>query len=196
MPRRLLNILVAIVSLVWASLFTWTEIIDANPDVYSIQSPEMRQRLASCAGNFAQRQECAEKIAEELQQRGFLDWLEKVAIILGPPLVLWGLLAYSTREANRQPAPAGPRRGLIAGGGLLIPRDRPRRVGPQMSDGRREPVLFEPEEETRGDAMPPALGDHGPAGGHGAGHGPNHDAAPPPPLFSGGRREPIRRRDR
>lgn len=192
MPRRLLNILVAIVSLIWASLFTWTEIIDADPSVYSINSPEMRQRLASCAGNFAQRQECAEKIAEELQQRGFLDWLEKVAVILGPPLVLWGLLAYATREANREPAPAGPRR--LAGGGLLTPREGPRRVGPQVTGPHDEPH-FGLDEDAGGDVMPPHQGDYG--RGHGDGPGSHRDdGAPTPPLFSGGRRGPIRNRDR
>jgi hypothetical protein len=193
MPRRLLNILVAIVSLIWASLFTWTEIIDADPDKYSVNSPEFKQELANCAGNFAQRQACAERIAEAHQQLGFLNWLEKVAIILGPPVVLWGLLAYATREANREPAPAGPRR-LAAGGGLLTPREGPRRVGPRMTGSHDEPH-FGHDEDSGGDIMPPQEGDY--SRGHGDGPGSHRDdGAPTPPLFSGGRRGPVRNRDR
>lgn len=194
MPRRLLNILVAIVSLIWASLFTWTEIIDADPDAYSVNSPEFRQELANCAGNFAQRQACAERIAEAHQQIGFLNWLEKVAIILGPPLILWGLLAYATREASRAPAPAGPHRVAPEGGGLLTPRDRPRRVGPQMGMPRDEPHFGPGADEHEG---PLPRDEDEPFRGHGDGPGSHRDdGAPPPPLFSGGRRGPVRNRDR
>src|SRR5271154_7159810 len=108
MSPRILGILVGIVSLVWASLFAWTEIINADPDQYSIKSVRVKQEFANCNGTFAQRQECAEQITEHQQQLGFLAWCKKVAIVLGPPLALWGLMGLYTRQSNRSPSQPAP----------------------------------------------------------------------------------------
>lgn len=169
MPR-LLNVLVAVVSLIWGALTIYTEIIEADPDAYSIRSPEVRQQLENCTGTFAQRQACAERITEERQQLGFLVWCGKVAIILGPPLVLWGLTGLASRQRRGEPEPA-PRR--PAPGPALRPRPRPR---------PRDTLAPETSAERPREPMAPTHTPEGPA-----------EQAP---LFTGGRREPVRRRDR
>jgi hypothetical protein len=163
---RLLNIVVAVVIVLWAGFFTWTEIFEADPDDYSIKSPAVKQQLESCSGNFQQRQACAERITDARQQLGFLVWCEKVVIILGPPLVLWGLVNLATRQrATRRPPAQAPRRTAAAA----------QRSGPV----RRRPGLEEP----------PPLRDksHQPE--------PLPDKPADAPVFSGGRRQPVRRRD-
>jgi hypothetical protein len=172
MPR-LLSILVGVVSLVWAALTIYTEIIDSDPNEYSIKSPEIQQQLANCAGNFQQRQACAERITDARQQLGFLVWCEKVVIILGPPLVLWGLAGLAARQRRGQPAPA-PRR-TAAGPDSPGPRPRPRDL-----IGDEPPLRARPE-------PPSPSPDRG---------GPAPPAGEPAPIFTGGRREPVRRRDR
>lgn len=163
---RLLNVVVAVVIVIWAGFFTWTEIIDSDPDEYSIKSPQVRQQLESCAGNFQQRQACAERITTSRQQLGFVVWCEKVAIILGPPIVLWWLMSLATRQRSRRPQPApAPRRTAAAN---TTGRTTPRRVmasDPASRESPRTPP--EPLPETPPDA----------------------------PVFTGGRRQPVRRRD-
>ncbi len=166
---RFMNIIVAVVIVLWSGFFTWTEIIEADPDEYSIKSPAVKQQLESCSGNFQQRQACAERITTSRQQLGFLVWCEKVAIILGPPLILWGLVNYATRQraAGQQPASA-PRRTAAAA--------TPQRAGPVRRRVAAEDAAPRPTSAPR-QPQPPT---EKPA-----------DA----PVLSGGRRQPVRRRD-
>ena len=120
-----MSIFVAAVMLLWAALTIYTEIIDADPDEYSIKSPEVRQQLENCTGTFAQRQACAERITTGRQQLGFLVWCEKVVIILGPPLVLWGLAGYAAKQRRRVPVPE-PATRRVAASAAQRPRPRPR----------------------------------------------------------------------
>lgn len=181
MSPRILGILVGIVSLIWASLFTYTEIIDADPDQFSIKSATVKQEFANCSGNFQQRQACAEEITNRQQQIGFLVWCKKVAIILGPPLILYGLVGLLNRQRRMVPAAArAPRR--TAGDNM------PRRVradsGPLRNselDARNPDAGARQEPRLRNEPEPP-LRPHGNEGG------------PAPPTISGGRREPVRRR--
>jgi hypothetical protein len=190
MSPRVLSIVVGIVSLFWGALFTWTEIIDASPNQYSINSPEMKQRLANCSGNFEQRQACAEQIAEQLQQRGFLVWCKKVALILGPPLVLWTLMGVYNRQQEREPAPPPPPMPRRVGGSPESgPSPGPRRVratagadDSMRPDSGREPPPLDPYPQPRS-GPPPGAPPHAPGTGD-------------PAIFTGGRREPVRRRDR
>lgn len=161
-----MTIVVATVMLLWAALTIYTEIIDADPNEYSIKSPEVRQQLENCAGTFAQRQACAERITTGRQQLGFLVWCEKVVIILGPPLVLWGLAGYATRQRGRAPRPEPVSR-RVAPAAAQRPRPRPRdTMGADARPGEPPPPTAAPGAHTEG-----------------------------APLFTGGRREPVRRRD-
>lgn len=180
--------MVGIVSLLWASLFTWTEIIDQDPDQFSIKSAKVKQEFANCSGSFAQRQECAERITEAQQQLGFLVWCEKVAIILGPPLVLYGLVNLLNREQRSAPEEPAPRRpaGVMDGMPKLGPR-RIRAGGPI----RREPEFDAPNPDPHAHPEPPPHREPEP---HPKPHA--HGTEATPPIFSGGRREPVRRRDR
>jgi len=181
MSPRLLSILVGIVSLLWASLFTWTEIIDADPDQFSIKSARVKQEFANCSGSFAQRQACAEEITNRQQQIGFLVWCKKVAIILGPPLVLYSLVGVLNRQRSRAPEQPMPR-----SGGTGVPQAAPRRVRAQ-GPVRRDPELDAPNPDPHGHIDPAPLPDDPVHRPHGEGPG-------LPPIISGGRREPVRRR--
>jgi len=182
MSRRFLSIVVALVSLVWASLTFYSEIILEDPDQYSIKSARVKQEMANCSGTFAQRQECAERITDAQEQLGFLVWCEKLAIILGPPLVLWGLLGYSARQRRTEPEmPAAPRR-LAGGTGRTMHRPATPR-GPERDP--RGPLPFDEAESPMGEAPEPGLAPR-----------PISTGEPPPPSYTGPRREPVRRRDR
>lgn len=160
---RFLNIVVAVVIVLWAGFFTWSEIIDADPDEYSIKSPAIKQQLESCSGNFQQRQACAERITTARQQLGFLVWCEKVVIILGPPLVLWGLVNLATRQRANRPAPATAPRRTAA-------------VQQQRTVHRRTTSAPETRDAPERPAPPP-------------------DKPAEPSVFTGGRRQPVRRRN-
>jgi len=163
---RMMSVLIAVVSLFWGALTIYTEIIDVNPNQFSIKSPEVQQQIENCTGTFAQRQACVERITESAQQIGFLVWCKKVVIILGPPLLLWWLAGLATRQRQRQAAPVSvtPHRAAPPPA-----RPRPRDVAAQESRRTHEPPGPEPPH------------DRPPEGGS---------------VFTGGRREPVRRRDR
>lgn len=163
MPRWI-NVLAAIVIVIWAGFTTYTEIIDADPDQYSIKSAAVKQQVANCNGTFEQRQACAEKISTAREQLGFLVWCEKVVIILGPPLVLWGLMNYATRQRQKAPARPAPVQRRVAA--AASQRRTPRR---DMEDDSPSP---EPSRNPESGAP----------------------KSPDSPVFSGGRREPVRRR--
>ncbi|HEY1723033.1 MAG TPA: hypothetical protein VGG27_17455 [Magnetospirillaceae bacterium] len=169
MPRWA-TIVVALVMIAWGGFFTWTEVIDADPDQYSIKSDAVKQQFANCTGNFEQRQACAERISTSRQQLGFLVLCEKAAIILGPPLVLWWLMNWATRQRQAQP----PRRAAAAGA---------RRTGAPTAAGQRN----QPVRRVRADDPAPRAPQREPE--------PLPERPADAPLFTGGRRQPIRRRD-
>ena len=171
--RSFVMIAVIFVATFWMSFNTIDLVIEGSNTEYSINSPEMKQRMSNCSGNFQQRQLCAEGIAEELQQRGFLALAKKTVIIIGPPLLLWGAYQLLLRQRGRAPAPARrplPPRRLATG---LSPEPRSTRARMEEDEAAmREPKL-QPPPRQRGPEIPGET-----------------------PVFTGGRRGPVRRRDR
>ena len=182
MSRRLIGIVVGLVSLFWALLTVYTEFIEANPNQYTFGSADVQQQMANCAGTFQQRYECKERILDAQQQRGFIVWGEKVAVILGPPLLLWALVGYTARQRRAgAEEPTAPRRVAAA-----EPRPMPRSLRPAGFDAP-DPAAREFDRPT-----PPM---HEPSHREPEPHAP-HAPGGATPTYTGPRREPVRRRDR
>lgn len=97
-----------ILGAMWMALFVYTDFIDTNPALNSFDAPDVREQMQACNGNYQQRYECKESIIIAKNQGEFLIWLKEVAVIMGPPLVLWWLVQKAT--AQRQKAPQAPQR--------------------------------------------------------------------------------------
>ena len=75
---------------------------------YGDKSVYAQQQMANCGGSYSQRSACKERILDQNQRDTFSTvWLLKVAIVFGPPALLWFLVLRLQRQA---PAPAPKRR--------------------------------------------------------------------------------------
>jgi hypothetical protein len=93
------------VSVVWIGLTFYQEFVDVNPDKYGFRSPEVEAQMHTCSGTFQQRYECKEAAILAKGRSSFIVWMEKVVVILGPPLLLVGLFGVAARRQSRaQPA--------------------------------------------------------------------------------------------
>ncbi len=86
-------------STVWICLTIYQEFIDVDPTQYGFKSAEVEARLKSCAGSFQQRYDCKEAVIIAKGHESFLIWIEKVALILGPPIIVAALLNRLGRES-------------------------------------------------------------------------------------------------
>jgi hypothetical protein len=85
---------------VWMALSLYSEFFAANPDNYSFRSPAVEARMRACNGDFQHRYACKDAAMIAQGQRGFVVWIGKVLIVLGPPLALYVLMriAYPNAE--------------------------------------------------------------------------------------------------
>ncbi len=112
----LLRILVLVASALWAAITIYQEFIDVDASQYGITSPEAKQRMENCTGNYQQRSACKEQILDEEQRSEFIPYLQKAAIVMVPPIALWYLVSRATRERAPKPEqPSAPRRRPAAG---------------------------------------------------------------------------------
>ena len=89
---------------VWVSVMFYVEFLTIDPNDYGFLAPDVAEQMDNCAGTFQQRYDCKEALIIRKGQRSFVIWMGKVALILGPPIVLASLLSYSTkRRANDMP---------------------------------------------------------------------------------------------
>ena len=102
--RTLVRWGVAIASALWVVIMIFFEILEADPNRFSDRSPEVEARRNSCIGDYAHRYRCTDRAIIEENQKGFLVWIEKVCIVIGPPIVLWLLLrrAYGNQGDDEE----------------------------------------------------------------------------------------------
>jgi hypothetical protein len=92
---------------IWLMGAIYIEFIDDDPLQYGITSSLAQQQMANCGGSYAQRSACKERILDQNQRSTFSTvWLLKVAIVFGPPALLWYLIV----RLQRQPAPPPKKR--------------------------------------------------------------------------------------
>lgn len=89
-----------VASILWITFSIYTAFFDVDPDQYGFKSPEVEARMQACGGTYKQRYECKEQAILAKHRKSFMLWMEKVVVIIAPPL----LLAYLIRRAGRQMA--------------------------------------------------------------------------------------------
>ena len=97
--RALTRSCVVVASTLWIAATVYEEFFDVDPSLYGFENPEMETRLRTCTGTFLERYRCKEDIIIEKGHHDFLIWVVKVALVFGPPGVLFGLLRL-TRPAK------------------------------------------------------------------------------------------------
>jgi hypothetical protein len=100
--RTVLKWLAVIASAIWISVTIYQEFIEIDPTQYGFRSPEVEARMKACGGSFQQRYECKEAVIIAKGHDSFVIWMEKVALILGPPIVVAILIGRVGRE-RREP---------------------------------------------------------------------------------------------
>jgi hypothetical protein len=90
----------------WMIITIYQSFIIVDPDQYGFLAADVQSQMQNCTGNFQQRYDCKEEIIEAKQHRSFVVWGGKVALVFGPPAVLWFLVTWATRETKKKgPAP-------------------------------------------------------------------------------------------
>jgi hypothetical protein len=116
--KRILKGLGLTVSILWMALTIFQAFFDVDPNQYGFKAAEVEARMQACGGSFQQRYECKEAIMLAKQRAGFVGWLEKVAVIFSPPLLLALLIGrvdsrpprVETDYFSRTPSPISRRR--------------------------------------------------------------------------------------
>jgi hypothetical protein len=90
--RMVLKWIAIVASVIWIAVTFYQEFLDVDPDQYGFRSAEVEARMKSCGGSFQQRYDCKEAIIIAKGHDSFLLWVEKAALVLGPPLILAFLL--------------------------------------------------------------------------------------------------------
>jgi hypothetical protein len=111
-----------VVSALWIIVSMYVAFFDVDPDQYGFKSPEVDAGMESCGGSFKQRYHCKESLILTKHRQSFVLWIEKVAIILGPPLLLGFLIRrisphVSANDDDMYPTPPLPlkkRRSTVA----------------------------------------------------------------------------------
>lgn len=90
--RKKARMVIVTVSTLWMAATVYTEFFIVLPGTYGYDTPEMQDRLSACTGTFLERYRCKDLVIIQKGRDDFLIWLEKVALVFGPPAVLFGLL--------------------------------------------------------------------------------------------------------
>ena len=103
--RKHLNWIVTLVCTLWMVGALYVQFIAVNPDQYGFRNPVIEQEMQNCAGSFEQRYNCKEALIIAKGHASFLIWLGKMALVLGPPVVVWNLLRLAARPRRAEEAP-------------------------------------------------------------------------------------------
>lgn len=78
-----------ILSLIWMSWATWNQFANLpDGEIENHSSASVQDRMRDCSGTFKQRYECKDAIVIETGRTTFFNMVGRIAIIVGPPLVL------------------------------------------------------------------------------------------------------------
>jgi hypothetical protein len=80
----------------------YSQFFDVDPNQYGFRSPEIEQKMKNCAGSYEQRYKCKEALIIEKGHDSFLIWISKMALVFGPPSILWALIRVAMRQREGQ----------------------------------------------------------------------------------------------
>ena len=100
--QKMLSWGVTAICAIWMGLTLYGQFLAVDPDQYSFRSPEIEQKMKDCAGSYEQRYKCKEALIIEKGHNSFMIWLGKMALVFGPPAVLWNLQRLSHRRYGRE----------------------------------------------------------------------------------------------
>jgi len=97
------------IAAIWITGVGWIEISGA-PDDYGFRSASYRKATKRCGGSYASRYECKSSVIIAGQNKAFIDWTVRLAIIFTPPFGLVFVFGYIRRRREEQEAEAKRRR--------------------------------------------------------------------------------------
>ena len=100
--RVVLNWVATAVCALWMGVTVYSQFFDVDPNQYSFRSPEIEQKMKNCAGSYEQRYKCKEALIIEKGHDSFLIWISKMALVFGPPSILWALIRVAMRQREGQ----------------------------------------------------------------------------------------------
>jgi hypothetical protein len=87
------------VGAVWMAWAVWDQFLTLPADeIANHSSAVVQDRMQDCSGTFRQRYECKNLIIVESDRSTFFQMVGRIAIVVVPPLLLWGALTLADRR--------------------------------------------------------------------------------------------------
>lgn len=97
------------VAAMWIAGAGWIQISGA-PDDYGFNSRSYRKASGACEGNYASRYQCKSSAIISGENKAFIDWAVRLAIIFVPPLGVSIAYGYLRRRREEREAEEARRR--------------------------------------------------------------------------------------
>lgn len=86
-----------------AALTIWY--VSTKPLPYDMRSSQVASRVSDCSGSFSSRYDCKSTILIGHDNRLFLIWLGRLAIVVAPLLVIYGAYRVAARRLEDEAEP-------------------------------------------------------------------------------------------
>lgn len=88
--RRVGDIVVTLVCLIWLGVTGWMFVRDMPPEIFDNHtSKAMQERMRSCEGSFEKRFDCKQQMLLSGERWGFAVALDRLMLICAPPIAAW-----------------------------------------------------------------------------------------------------------
>ncbi|MDO8607067.1 MAG: hypothetical protein Q7R40_11060 [Phaeospirillum sp.] len=88
--RRIGDILVTVVCLIWLGISGWMFFGDMPEEIFDNHtSKAMQERMRACEGSFQKRYACKQQLLLSGERWGFAVALDRILLMCGPPITLW-----------------------------------------------------------------------------------------------------------
>lgn len=89
--RRLGDILVSLVCLVWLGVSSWLLLVNNTPQAIfdNHNSKSMQERMKACEGSFQKRFDCKQNLLLDGERWGFAVAFDRVLLICAPAVTIW-----------------------------------------------------------------------------------------------------------
>jgi len=88
--RRVGDIVVTLLCLIWLGVTGWMFVRDMPPEIFDNHtSKAMQERMRSCEGSFEKRFDCKQQMLLSGERWGFAVALDRLMLICAPPIAAW-----------------------------------------------------------------------------------------------------------
>ncbi len=88
------------INLIWIGGWGYNTYLTPKP--YSYAEQRYQNELNRCAGKFADRYDCKASLIDSHNAEKFAKLVKEMGIILGPPLVLYGVYSFTAKRRREQ----------------------------------------------------------------------------------------------